>query len=333
MQVPFLVILILLIRSAHFTEAGLDKITIRVSPGDNHSQKSDPIQYEVTGVVKARACAKVKLMSAKDFSLKKISLKRSVGILSDFTSRYSLSIIIGQCLHFPSWLVHVKCSTNIYIYVYLKCLTTVDEVYSVFGREKYFCIQAVSLNATAYTGQQGTIKHFLFGHYYNLTDYSAFIKDNGRKAAGLAILTRIGSALVNLEKNSRGVRFMTLSDVPPAYHFKIRHTLKSRSISASFSNLVDIESALERQNPNSTVSKYCRMFEKFTCMGCRSVWIPVRSQFLLSRETVNVVDIEEFNILTSLHGEKTWALLFNCFADRLITRKKVKVYPFIACLK
>ena len=283
-------------------------------------------------VAKVTVCPKVKLMSPKKFSLQKISPKRSPGIILDFTSRYSLSIIIGQCLHFPSWLGDLKCSKDLHIYIYLKCRTTIEKVFSKFDRKKYFCIQPVSLNAPIYSGQQGTIKHFLLENYYNLTDYSVFLKDNSRKAVGVPILARIASALVNLEKNSGGVRFMTLSDVPPAYQGKIRkHTSKSRSVRASISESLDIA----EQDPNSRVSKYCRMFEKVTCSGCRRVWIPVRSQFLISRETINAVDIEEFNITTSTHGEYTWALLFNCFVERLLTRKNKNkiVYPFIACVR
>lgn len=285
---------------------------------------------------KVTACPTIKRMNDNEFSLQKISRKHSAEIISDFTLRFSLSIVLGQCLHFPAWLRGLKCTKDLHVYIYLKCQTTIEEVISKFSREIYYCIQPISLNAPIYSGQQGTIKHFLHENYYNLTDYLVFLKDNGRKSVGVPILTRVASALVNSEKSSEGVRFMTLSDVPPAYQAKIRkHTSKSRSVRASIADSIDIGSDIMRQDPNSTVSKYCAMFEKFTCSSCRRVWIPVRSQFLVSRETISAVDIEEFNISTSMHGEYTWALLFDCFVEKLSTRKSNNeiVYPFIVCVR
>ena len=330
----FLVMLILFTRVTFMAEAVLDKNVSLGSSGDYRSYTYDTMQNETVGIAKVTECPKIKLMNAKKFSLQKISPRGEVDIISDFTSRYSLTIVLGQCLHFPSWLEDVKCSRGIYICIYLKCQTTIDEVFTKFSRERYFCIQPISLNATIYAGQQGTIKHFLYEHYYNLTDYSVFLKDNGRKSTGIPILTRVASALVNVEKSSGGVRFMTLSDLPPAYQAKIRkHTSKSRSVRLSIPHSLDIKNVAMRQDPNSTVSKYCRMFEKVTCTSCRRVWLPVRSQFLVSREAINAIDIKEFNVATSLHGEYTWALLFNCFVKKLRTRRGAFVYPFIVCVR
>lgn len=290
-------------------------------------------EYIFDSTTETTRCPEIELMSAENFSWKKISPKDSSVIISDFTSRHSLSIILGQCAKFPLWLEDLQCSGNLHIYIYLKCKTKIDEILAKFDAERYSCIQTLSLTEKVYMGQQGTIKHFLYKHYYNLTEYSVFLKDNNKRYPGISILQRLASALLNLEKSERSVRFMTLSDVPPAFQSRIKtHSPKTRSVQISFQTPRDIKRHTMRIDPNSEVSKYCKIFEKFTCKRCRVVWVPVRSQFLLSREAINAIDREEFDIVTSVHDEYTWPILFNCFVEKLQTRKKAKVYPFISCL-
>ena len=331
----FFIILTQLTRNISATEAISNaNIPVRSSLVENRYHGHNSSLHETARMRKATVCPKIKLMKAKRFNMRKISPKQSIQIISDFTLRSSLSIVIGHCLYFPSWLRKIKCSRDLHVYIYLKCQTSVDEVFLKFSRKRYFCIKPVPLSAGIFVGQQGTIKHFLYEHYYNLTDYSVFIKDTDRKTFGVPVEVRLASALKNVEKNPEGISFMTLSDIPPAYQSRIRkQTAKTRSIRPSISALVDIENYTMRQDPNSEASKYCRIFEKFTCTSCKRVWIPVRSQFLISSEAVRVINIEEFNIKTSLHGEYTWALLFNCFVEKLFIKRNTINYPFIACLR
>jgi len=264
-------------------------------------------------------------------NMKPIMVKESPILVKEFTSTYSLSIVVGQCNVFPYWLKEIECTEGLQIYIYLKCQFTEEEVRANL-KAQVNCIIPVSLKSKEFKGQAGTIKHFLYNNYNNLSDYSLFVKDNNRKSAGLEIVQRVASALLTVQISPKAIRFITLSDIPTWHQHKLRdHTQKTRSVRMSYRKAEEIQDCRHRQNPESYVAKYCAEFERLTCTPCKSVWIPVRSQFMVSREAVKAVNRDEYDWQISEHGEYTWAILFGCYQEVLNSRKTRPVYPYFLC--
>lgn len=287
----------------------------------NTSRTNDTATLELE---QERVCPKPRLLH--EFSKQKVTGKESLAIVRGFIKKYSLSLVIGTCRHFPYWAENLYCNKNMRIYIYFKCIGKIPQLTE--GNPGISCFWQIYLLSQRYSGMGGTIKYHLYNNYNNLTNYTLFIKDNNRKSAGLSTLQKIGSALLNVKFHGNTIRFMSLSDVPPSYHSIVRiHSEKTRSVRRSISFLDEKMLQSLRRNSTSPISKYCRLFEYFTCTACKSVWIPIRSQFLVSADAVQQIDRDEFNIMTSEHYEYTWAILFNCFREKL---KKGR-YPFFAC--
>jgi hypothetical protein len=273
-----------------------------------------------------QVCSKPRIVHK--FSKKKVTTRESPRIARNFTRKYSLSLVIGNCEFFPHWVEDLYCTENLRVYIYLKCRAKTRLLNKGFTQS---CIQQIPLRSPKYIGMSGTIKYHLYTNYNNLTDYTIFMKDNNRKSLGLSMMQRLGCALTNMELHAGRIRFMTISDVPPAYHSLLRvHNTKSRSVRSSYPHPEEISSAILRQNVSSRVSKYCAVFERLTCTRCRKVWIPVRSQFMVSADLVRQVQRKEFSTDNSMHYEYTWALLFNCFSKTLSPKRKGR-YPYFAC--
>lgn len=277
------------------------------------------------------SCEKVKIL--RGFSKRRINEEKAHNIITKFTETHSLSLVIGTCNDFPEWVMRLYCSENLRVYIYLKCDTPEHNLSPELPQRSprgYSCIYQILLRTSIYYGQAGTIKYHLYNNYHNLTEYILFIKDNSRKTAGLSFMQRIGSAVLNIEHHSNRIRFMTLSDVPPSYHSTMRvHNQKSRSVRRSLPPSDEKLLLSSGSNSSLQISKYCRIFEQFTCSSCKGVWIPVRSQFIVSANAVWGINQDEFNIATSEHSEYTWAILFNCFSEKRTFKKGG--YPFFAC--
>ena len=100
----------------------------------------------------------------------------ALDVIDAFTSSRSLSIVISQCEGELSWLRDLRCNPQLRVYIYIKCGSRIAENVNMNA-----CINIVNLRAIESSGPGGTVQHFVYNNYHNLTDYTFFGKDTEQR--------------------------------------------------------------------------------------------------------------------------------------------------------
>ena len=226
-------------------------------------------------------------------------------------------------------------------------------------------LQDIKLYNPNATSVRGTLLHHFYSNYDNLPDFTMFVKDTNKKQpTGLTIPQRVAAAAMAIDIDTG---YINLADVPPLYHHQLQHnTQKDRSIQRALRNDHHLQTTrqetklkewlldggLLRDTPKvakkAKINKdqlawqrqYCKVYDDMICDGssCHDVWVPNRSQSVLSRRRIRSIP-REFYLLSHpsslLWDEFNWGLVWNCFVStkeiKINGRKPSSPLPWLHC--
>jgi hypothetical protein len=244
-------------------------------------------------------------------------------IIHQFANVNPIDIVVGHCIADVSWLDLLQSSSRLKIFVYEKCHHNATTAHNEAFRK------TIPLLDASEAGQRGTINHFIYQEYDALNEFVLFLKDNNRKMLGLSMLKRIALSLLTADHRTG---FMSLSDVPLQHQRYMRvHTGKAHAVQQGFKVMgrSNIDSGGFPLGGQALHLKWCSLFERLTCASCNNAWLPIRSQFLVSKRRIRSLPRAEYLPKTSIFSEYNWGVTFNCFQEH--RHHKPGSYPFFLC--